>query len=67
MSTEGATLVTKVQPTSLYNQSVAQQGAGFATDTYLTGSSISIPNSFVAPNCLASMAKMPVPQPISKT
>src|SRR3954470_16494782 len=25
------------------NQSVAQQGAGFATDTYLTGSSVSIP------------------------
>lgn len=45
MSTEGSTLVTRVQPTPLYNQSVAQQGAGFATDTYLTGSSISIPNS----------------------
>jgi len=28
----------------VYNQSVAQQGAGFATDTYLTGSSISIPS-----------------------
>lgn len=26
-----------------YNQSVAAQGAGFATDTYLTGSSIAIP------------------------
>lgn len=28
-----------------YNQSVAQQGAGFATDTYLTGSSIAIPSA----------------------
>jgi hypothetical protein len=45
MSTAGANLVTKVAPTPIYNQSVAQQGAGFATDTYLTGSSIAIPNS----------------------
>jgi hypothetical protein len=29
----------------LYNRSTANQGAGFATDTYLTGSNISIPNS----------------------
>lgn len=29
---------------AVYNQSVAQQGAGFATDTYLTGSSIAIPS-----------------------
>jgi len=29
----------------LYNASVAQQGAGFATDTYLIGSSIPIPDS----------------------
>jgi len=28
---------------AVYNGSVAQQGAGFATDTYLTGSSIPIP------------------------
>jgi hypothetical protein len=45
MTTEGANLVTKVAPTPIYNQSVAQQGAGFATETYLTGSNISIPNS----------------------
>jgi hypothetical protein len=30
---------------STFNQSVAAQGAGFATDTYLTGSSIAIPAS----------------------
>ena len=30
---------------SVYNASVAAQGAGFATDTYLTGSSIAIPAS----------------------
>jgi hypothetical protein len=29
----------------LYNQSVAQQGAGFNADTYLTGSSIAIPST----------------------
>lgn len=29
---------------AVYNQSVAQQGAGFSTDTYLTGSSIAIPS-----------------------
>lgn len=29
----------------LYNRSTSNQGAGFATDTYLTGSSIAIPNS----------------------
>ena len=45
MTTAGANLVTKVAPTPVYNQSVAQQGAGFATETYLTGSNISIPNS----------------------
>lgn len=44
MSTAGATLVTKVQPTPIYNQSVSLQ-TGFATETYLTGSSIAIPNS----------------------
>jgi len=45
MSTAGALLVTEVAPVPLYNQSLTQQGAGFATDTYLTGSSIAIPNS----------------------
>lgn len=30
---------------SLFNQSTAAQGAGFATDTYLTGSSISVPTT----------------------
>jgi len=45
MSTAGALLVTEIAPVPLYNQSVAQQGAGFATETYLTGSNISIPNS----------------------
>lgn len=30
---------------TLYNGSVANQGAGFSSDTYLTGSNISIPNS----------------------
>lgn len=44
MSTAGALLVSEVAPVPLYNQSLAQQGAGFATDTYLTGSSIAIPN-----------------------
>jgi len=44
MTTAGALLVTKIAPVPLYNQSLAQQGAGFATDTYLTGSSIAIPN-----------------------
>jgi hypothetical protein len=45
MSTASATLITEIAPVPLYNQSVANQGAGFATDTYLTGSSIAIPNS----------------------
>jgi len=44
MSTAGETLVTKVAPTPIYNQSVAQQ-TSFATEAYLTGSSIAIPNS----------------------
>jgi len=44
MTTAGASLVTEIAPVPLYNQSVAQQGAGFATETYLTGSNISIPN-----------------------
>jgi hypothetical protein len=44
MSTAGALLVTEIAPVPIYNQSLAQQGAGFATDTYLTGSSIAIPN-----------------------
>ena len=44
MSTAGALLVTEIAPVPLYNQSLAQQGAGFATDTYLTGSSIAIPD-----------------------
>lgn len=30
-------------PSAIYNASVAAQGAGFATDTYLIGSSIAIP------------------------
>jgi hypothetical protein len=30
---------------TLYNQSVADQGAGFASDTYVTGSSVSIPST----------------------
>jgi len=30
--------------TPVYSQSVAQQGAGFASDTYLTGSAITIPS-----------------------
>jgi hypothetical protein len=44
MTTAGATLVTKVAPVPIYNQSVASQ-TNFATDTYLTGSSIAIPDS----------------------
>jgi len=32
-------------PVIVYNQSTAAQGAGFATDTYLTGSSVLIPAS----------------------
>lgn len=31
-------------PEAIYNQSVADQGAGFATDTYVTGSNILIPS-----------------------
>ena len=30
--------------TAAFNQSVAQQGAGFAADTYLTGSNVTIPS-----------------------
>jgi hypothetical protein len=33
------------RPFILYNQSVANQGAGFASDTYLTNSNISIPST----------------------
>jgi hypothetical protein len=47
MSTASASLIQEVAPVPLYNQSVAQQGAGFATDTYLTGSNITIPNSSI--------------------
>jgi len=42
----GAQVLTFVRAnTALYNASTASQGAGFATDTYLTGSSINIPST----------------------
>lgn len=34
------------QATALYNASTASQGAGFSSDTYLTGSPITVPSSF---------------------
>ena len=39
-----ASVDARITNKTVYNQSVAQQGAGFATDTYLTGSSIAIPS-----------------------
>ena len=41
--------------------------AAFSIEFSILHSSMSIPNNFVAPSCLAKMAKIPVPQPISKT
>lgn len=38
--------VTQTAPLWKFNQSVAAQGAGFSTDTYLTGSNISIPSGY---------------------
>jgi hypothetical protein len=40
----GRALLAKVAPLGVFNGSTAAQGAGFASDTYLTGSSIAIPN-----------------------
>jgi hypothetical protein len=37
---------TQTAPLWLFNQSVAAQGAGFSTDTYLVGSNISIPSGY---------------------
>jgi hypothetical protein len=34
------------QATALFNSSTASQGAGFSSDTYLTGSAIAVPSSF---------------------
>lgn len=45
LQTRGAGADPRWWPHALYNQSVADQGAGFSTDTYLTGSNILIPAS----------------------
>lgn len=41
--TTGLQTALNARPPALYNQSTAQQGAGFASDTYLTGSDITLP------------------------
>lgn len=55
-----AATVAQRQVNQLFNQSTAGQGAGFASDTYLTGSSIAIPAGLKAGSryrCVFSVTK----------